>query len=232
MRVNKRLLVAVLIIVGMINAISFILPIKRTLSLYIADFFIVLVAVMTLLSSVLAFKKSIDGDIARSRFFGWPIMRVGVLGLTLSILINLVFIVLAQFVYVSPWLVIIINLCLLAIVGIGLLVVDSSRNFVEEQGAHRNAQTKTMKELRLRSKQLLDMCRAPELRERLKNMSDAFRYSDPNSNMDSEYIENQLHSEMDLLETTINTDIDQSIMHIDKIEELLKKRNDRVLYAK
>lgn len=232
MRINKRLLAAVLIIVGLINAILFILPIKRTLSLYLADFFIILAAVMTLLSSILAIKKNRDGDIARSRFFGWPIMRVGVIVLTLSILVNLVFIVLAQFVYVLPWLVIILNLCLLAIVGIGLLVVDSSRNFVEEQEVRRNAQTKTMKELRLRSKQLLDMCCAPELQERLKNMADAFRYSDPNSSMDSEYIENQIHSEMDLLEVTINTDIDQSIIHIDKIEELLKKRNGRVLSGK
>ena len=213
-------------------SLPFILPIKRTLSLYLADFFIILAAVMTLLSSVLAFKKSRYGDIARSRFFGWPIMRVGVIGLTLSILVNFVFIVLAQFVYVLPWLVIILNLCLLVIVGNGLLVVDSSRNFVEEQEVRRDAQTKTMKELRLRSKQLLDMCRAPELQERLKNMAGAFRYSDPNSSMDSEYIENQIQSEMDLLEVIINTDIDQSIIHIDKIEELLKKRNGRVLSGK
>lgn len=230
--INKKLFAVVLIILFLINSVLFLMPLRKTVAFYSADLSVILAAVLMLHSSMLAFDRRRDGNVAQSRFYGWPIMRVGISGLIASILINVILIVLIQFIYVLPWIVILLNLALLAAVGIGLIGADSSRNFVEEQRLRREVQTKTMKEMRLRSKQLVDICRTPELQSRLKNMANAFCYSDPNSSLASADIENQINAEIDLLEGTINTNVEQSYFYIDKIEGLLKKRNGIVLSGK
>lgn len=229
---NKRLLTVTLIIIIAINVSLLVSPVGLTISLCFADVFILVSAMMMLFSYILAFKKSKDANIARSRFFGWPVMRVGVEGFAASTIINSILIVADQFFDVYLWIIIVVNIVLLSVIGIGLIGIDSSRNFIEAQRAEREIRTGTMKELRSRSRYLAETCHIIELQGKLEELEAAFRYSDPNSSSSVIDIEDSIRSEMDLLEIAASKDIKQSILHINKIQDLLKKRNSIVLSTK
>lgn len=227
----KRLLIIMVICIAAINGALVVSPIGITATILIADAFIVIFALVLLFSLLLA-KKSIDNSPARKVFFGEPIFRTGIRNFVIAAVMNLVFIVISGFYSVAPWIVIVANIILLAGGFIHLILVDSSRNFVEQQRVKREYSTSRMKEMRLQSNQLVAMCNDPNLQKKVKHMADAFRYSDPNSNFNDVSMEEELKSELDALERLINTDEAHALLKIEEIERLLKKRNAMVLSSK
>ncbi len=232
MKINKRVLMVLVILVGLINIVLFALPIKKNIMMFVADLFIIVFAGMLLFSYSLAFGKGRDGNVARSRYFGWPIVRVGVTGFAFSLVMNGCLIIASMFLGNSVWVVIILNCILLGTCGIALIGTDSSRNFVETQRIQREARTGEWKSLCSFSRQLSQMCPDPKLQTRIKNMADVFRYSDPNSDANVMDIESEIREELNLLETMMSEDTEKSYAEINKIERMVKKRNSMVLAGK
>ena len=78
------------------------------------------------------FKLSFEKEAgAKSKFYGFPIARVGVLYLAVQLVLGLVFMALAA---VAPvWLALVLYLALLAAAAVGVIATDSIRDEVERQ---------------------------------------------------------------------------------------------------
>lgn len=231
--IGKRFLILTILCIVGINIIFFIAPINLTSILFFVDGFIIFFALVMLLAFYYTFKKGSDKNIARSRFFGWPIVQIGIIFFILSAFINIALLIFSQFYHIALWIVVIINVILLIMVFSGLIVTDSNREFIDKQRVKREISTLKMKELRLQSSKLVTVCTNPKLQKELKAMADMFRYSDPNSDKDVALIEETIKSELYNLENLIgNIEDEQAFEKIKKIKNLLKIRNQMVLDLK
>ena len=88
-------------------------------------------------------------------------------------------------------------------------------------------QTKTVTYFKLNMESVMDFCEDQELRKKLVNLSEKFRYSDPVSCDELEEIEQKITDEIDTLKTLVGTDVDEAAKKITYIENLLADRNRR-----
>lgn len=229
---KNRFLIMTAVAIIMLNIVLFVSPVRKTLVFYVSDIFIIAAAILLLLSRHLAFRDNRNENAPRSRFFGWPILRAGIIGCSIIVIVNIIFIFLQQFSEEYLWIIFAINVVLFGVTGFGMIEADDSRKFAEEHRVHRKRNTEIMKSLRLQSNQMADTCSSSSLQKGLKRMAEEFRYSDPNSSFDTVSIEEELQDELKILETLIETDEDKALKQIDKIEKLLKKRNLMALMGK
>ena len=229
---EKRFLIMVVLAIVMLNIILFVLPIRKTIVFYMADFFIVAAGVLLGVSKYLAFQKNKDENTVRSRFFGWPIFRIGLIGFFVTVAVNIILIFCLQSAKNYLWIVLVVNVVIFGMTGWGLIESNDSRDFVKEHRIYRERKTEFMKSLRQQSSQLVDICSSAQLQGKLKQMAEEFRYSDPNTEFDTAPIEEEMQDEIKILETLIETDESKAYEQIDKIQKLLKKRNRMVLLGK
>ena len=74
---------------------------------------------------------------------------------------------------------------------------------------------------------VIDLCENKELRKKLVNLSEKFRYSDPVSCDELEEIEQKITEEIEVLKNLVTSDVDEASKKITYIENLLADRNRR-----
>lgn len=229
---NGKWLWAIAILLLILLNVIFFVTISALQVIAIADGFILAAMILMGLSYYLGFHAGHDGQPARSRFYGWPVVRTGITFFIASLVANGILAYLLAFRITPIQLTIVINALLLVACGIGLITTSTSRDFVAEQRARREIQMSVMKDLRLFCNRLVASAGSPEVQKRLQRMANAFQYSDPNSCADSIPLEGQLRDELAVLEEMLSGDAEQIFKQADKIESLLKIRNSTVLAGK
>lgn len=124
------------------------------------------------------FKLSFEKEAgAKSKFYGFPIARVGVLYLAVQLVLGLVFMALAA---VAPvWLALVLYLALLAAAAVGVIATDSIRDEVERQDAQLKKDVATMRALQSKAAALPARCEDAAAKAALEKLAEEFRYSDP-----------------------------------------------------
>ena len=87
MKINYRIPLILGILIAAMNIIAFVIPVERTAVFILCDIFVVLALVAQLGFSRLAFGKNKS---LRSKVYGWPIMRIGLMYLCATFVIALV----------------------------------------------------------------------------------------------------------------------------------------------
>ena len=124
------------------------------------------------------FKLSFEKEAgAKSKFYGFPIARVGVLYLAVQLVLGLVFMALAA---VAPvWLALVLYLALLVAAAVGVIATDSIRDEVERQDAQLKKDVATMRALQSKAAALPAHCEDTTAKAALEKLAEEFRYSDP-----------------------------------------------------
>lgn len=173
------------------TVIAFAAPFSMKASFWIAYVF----GVLAIAYQIYVFKISfLKGKDAKSRFYGFPILKVGVLYLIVQLIIS--FIEMGLAVIVPTWVVLIINMILLASAVIGCIAADVVREEIVRQDVKIDTDVSNMKSLRTLSTSLSVYCRDEELKTMLKTMAEEFRYSDPVSSEQTKEIENILEKQL------------------------------------
>lgn len=171
------------------------------------------------------FKLSFEKEAgAKSKFYGFPIARVGVLYLAVQLVLGLVFMALAA---VAPvWLALVLYLALLVAAAVGVIATDSIRDEVERQDTQLKKDVATMRALQSKAAALPARCEDDAAKAALEKLAEEFRYSDPVSAPALTDLETDMAATMEELSAAVTDGDNAAVLALcKKISATLAERN-------
>ena len=171
------------------------------------------------------FKLSFEKEAgAKSKFYGFPIARVGVLYLAVQLVLGLVFMALAA---VAPvWLALVLYLALLVAAAVGVIATDSIRDEVERQDTQLKKDVATMRALQSKAAAMPARCEDAEAKSALEKLAEEFRYSDPVSAPALTDLETDMAATMEELSAAVTDGDNAAVLALcKKISATLAERN-------
>lgn len=209
------------IILVVYSVIAFAVPFEKTATFWIAYLFGVIAIAYQIYFFKIAFTG--DGDV-KSKFYGFPIAKIGVVYLVFQLLLSLVEICLAEI--IPTWVGIIINILPVAVASVGCIAADAMRDEIARQDVQLKMDVSNMRRMQSFSATLMEQCSDASLKEELQKLADAFRYSDPVSSNETKELENDLNTSLNELQSVVSSgDVEGARTLCNKILSSLSERN-------
>jgi len=212
------------IVLIMYSVVFLVVPFEKTATMWTTYVFSVLALIAGPGIVWLAFRK---GATLKSKVYGFPILRLGVLYTGIQLAFSLIICLLNSFVEVPVWIVIVLSILGMGCVAIGLIAADNTRAVIEQQETVAEMQIKTSKQFRIDIDGIVDLCEDAAVRKQLEKLSEEIRYSDPISAPELEELEVKILGELEQLREMITDDAEAAIVKIKKIAGLVANRNRR-----
>ena len=187
----KGVLILVFVFVLFI-LLTFLIPFEKTGVFWLSFAF----GMLALLSQIYVFYTAFKSDQpVRSRLYGFPIMRVGLIYLAVQIPLSFVFMSLGftsldvDSFLLAPLLIYLVLFCLFAV---GLLSTELVRDKIEAQDAALKTNVAAMRALQGKIAVIAGECKDPATRVAMDELVEKFRYSDPVSSEATEELERSL----------------------------------------
>lgn len=212
MKQKYSVLAVTAILLVLFSLIVFIAPIPKTGVFWLSYVFALIALVSQLAFVYIAFG---GGTSARSRFYGFPIFRIGIIYLVVQLILSVVFMLLGK--WVALWIPALLYLVVLGLAAIGLIAADNVRDSVRVVEKKQADNTAMMRHLRRTAKVLSTSY--PEI----EPLAEALGYADPVSTKASEDYEHDLCDLLEQVETC--GDAEGRVQLKDQMMELLTQRN-------
>ena len=211
-------ILAILLI--LFSVVAFSVPFARTATFGVAFGF----GVFAIVFQLYIFRVSLASGDAKSRFYGFPLARLGVIYLAAQLIVSIVEMVVAG--VLPVWVALIANLLLAALAIIGCLASEAMRDEIVRQDIHLKKEVSVMRELQSLSRTLVGQCQDGELKAMLERIADDFRYSDPVSSDTTREIEADMRSQLDdIQQALVEGDSDGAKKLCGKLMGTLAERN-------
>jgi len=159
------------------TVIAFVLPLNRGVVFWLAYLFGVLSIGAQAYIMPRAFRQ---GSSVRSKFYGFPVARVGAYYVAAQLLVSLAFMALAKLAPGWVWRVeLILCVVLFGVAAVGFLSTDAIRDEVERQDVKLKRDVTRMRTLQSKAASLRGQCDDAATKTALDKLSEAFRFSDP-----------------------------------------------------
>ena len=212
-----RALVVAVVAFVIYHLITFVIPFAHTAAFWISYGFTMAAFFIVAVSIYVAFAKNPD---AKSRFYGFPIARIGVLYGTAQLIVSLIVMVLAQ--WIPWWIALVVYAIALGAAVIGLVSAETVVEQIHQQDAKLKKDVSLMRGLQSKVSQMAAQSEDAALRA----LADEFRYSDPVSNDALAEAEADLAAVVDELRTAVvDGDHDAIVQLCRKTSVLLSERN-------
>lgn len=197
--------------------LAFLIPFAKTAVFWISFVFTLVAFAVTGWALYTAFLKKPD---TRSRFYGFPIARIGVLYGGAQLAVGLLFMALGK--WIPAWLAVLVYAALLGAAVIGLVSADAVVETIHTQDQKLKKDVTFMRSLQSKANQMAAQCSLPEVQQFCENI----RYSDPVSSEDLAESERDLSAAVDDLQAAI-VDGDKDVISqlARKADTLLSERN-------
>ncbi len=180
------------------NVIAFALPFAKTAVFFLSWAFTMAALAAQVYVIRTAFFK---GEGIKSKLYGFPIARVGMIYLAVQAFLGLIFMALGT--VVPFWLPLVLYVILMGAALIGLITTEGAREEVERQERKLVKDVGRMKKFRILADTLAREGQIMEAKEALKELAEAFRYSDPVSNEALREIEDTLADDLANLQDAV-----------------------------
>ena len=196
---NKvRMAVAAAVVLVLYHLIAFLLPFVKTASFWLAYVFTLASFAVVAYSLAIAFRKGSD---TKSKFYGFPIAKIGVTYGALQLVVGLAIMALGLLV---PWVVtVLVCAIMLGVALLGVIGADVMRDEVEALDERLAGQVVMMRQLQSKVNQMPAMCEDASARAALQAFSEEIRYSDPVSSPAIAEIEADLGAVIDELQQAV-----------------------------
>ena len=184
-----RGMILLAVVAAVFSLIAFVLPVEKTAVFWIAYS----CGLIAILFQLYIFKISFEGD-AKSRFYGFPIARVGVYYLVVQLILSIAEIALASI--IPLWVAIIVNALMLALAVIGCVTADAMRDEIIRQDVQLKKDVSRMRELQSMAASMLAQCMDEDMKQTVKKIADELRFSDPVSSEATAELEEDMRSQM------------------------------------
>lgn len=197
--------------------VAFLIPFRHTAVFWISFLFTLVAYGVVGFSLYTAFLKTPD---AKSKFYGFPIAKIGVIYGGVQLVLGLVFMALGT--WAPVWLVVLLYAIALGAAVIGLISADAVVEEIHVQDGKLKKDVSFMRAQQSRVNQLASQCALPEV----KQFAEDIRFSDPVSSPALEEIQRDLAAAIDNLEAAI-LDGDPEITRTlcQKAQSILGERN-------
>lgn len=217
---KKRLLrgsVCLGVVLALYLLVAFLIPFAKTAVFWLSFGFTLAAFGVTAFSLYIAFLKKPD---AKSRFYGFPIAKIGVIYGGAQLLLWLVFMALGK--WLPVWVAALVYAIALGAAVIGLVSADAVAEEIHTQDEQLKKNVTFMRALQSQVNQMAAQCSLPEI----KQFSEEVRYSDPVSSDALADIERDLSAAVDDLQAAIvDGDKAAASQLVKKADNLLKERN-------
>ena len=176
---NKKQLLpiaAFAVILIVYNVLAFVLPFAHKGPFWTAYVFGLISIFVSAAVIALAFNKT---NTPKSRFYGFPIARVGVLYALIQLPLSFITMALSRIGDLPVWPFALVFVLLLAFALLGTIGAEAARTEVERIENDKKNSTASMKQFGVLSAGLADRCSDPEAKRAVTRLADALRYSDP-----------------------------------------------------
>ena len=161
-----------------------------------------------------------------SKFYGFPVFRIGVLYVVIQLALTVVIYIIGAFVDVPFWVGFLLSVLLGGAAAIGCITTDNARDIIEEIDNKTYEETKTVMFFQTDIADVLDLCKSEKARPVLAKLVNKFKYSDPVSSPETEESEVVIKNAIDDLRNSIRTLGDDDLLQkIENIDNLLSSRN-------
>lgn len=167
----------------------------------------------------------------QSKFYGFPIAGVGILYMGAQMILGLVFMVVGAL--IPLWISLVFYVVLAGAAAIGLIGADAVREEVERQEIFTNREVGQMRKFQININWIASQNSIPELREALRKLSEAFRFSDPVSSEDLKEAEDTLAGCLARLQDAVALgETEKALKLCRETESVLKERNEMCKLSK
>ena len=161
----------------------------------------------------------IKGEGVKSKFYGFPILRLGAVYFAVQIVLSLIVMAVAV---VKIWVALVVYVILLGAAAIGLIAADAMREEIQRQDVKLKKDVSFMRNLQSKVCQMATQCDAPEL----KRFAEDIRYSDPVSSDALGDIEQELAAAVEELQAAVVDGDGESVAQLcRKASATLAERN-------
>ncbi len=218
---SGRTLAGIVLLLAAFSVITFILPIEKNTVYWTAYGFAVLAILVQIVVLRSAFGK---GEGARSKFYGFPIAKIGITYLVIQIILSIVFMAISR---IAPqWVVVITSLLIFIIAAAGFIATDATRDEIVRQDEKLQSDVSCITTLRSIVYPLASRCKDADAVKALKDLADEFRYSDPVSSDSLRSIESELEGLVDKLQGMVSDGKEEAIPGAcHEISGVLSERN-------
>ncbi len=169
-----RSLVITALLLVVYNLLVFVIPFERETNFWITYGF-TLACFAEVYASV--YVASIHPRNAKSRYYGFPIMRIGFMYAGVQLVLSVIFMALGEWL---PWeLVLLVQAVALVAAALGLIATDAIADNIQEQDDKLKKNVALMRSVQTKIHQMVVFCEDPEAAAAVKALADEFRYSDP-----------------------------------------------------
>ena len=212
------------IILVVYNILAFVIPFPKNGCFWAAWAFGLVAILLQIPILLLAFR---NGETVKSKFYGFPIARVGVIYLIAQMIVTVLFFALA-FVNCPAWIPVVISVLVLAAGLLGVIATDAARDEIERQEKTVKVNTSFMKTLTVDAQTLLSRAKSEPVKTVCKKVFEAVRYSDPMSADALSDVESRIRTEFDCFTDAVTTDnADAAAASADELLTLIKERSSR-----
>lgn len=220
----KRMHVILGIIILIFSFVMFVIPCPKTEIFWLSYIFSIMSLLVQWKISIIAMTR---GKTVKSKFYGWPIMRVGLYYMLMTLICAVLFISLScTALFVPVWIPAICYIVLCGFAAIGFISLDSVRNFVEQEDMKLTAQTDFMKKLYSEAYALSKSVSDDAMKKVLSKMADEIRYSDPVSRPDLKLLEGHIYETFETIcESAQIKDSEKVCVACEQFHQQLMMRN-------
>ena len=197
--------------------VAFLIPFVHTAVFWVSFVFTLIAFGVVGASFYIAFIINPD---AKSRFYGFPIAKIGVMYGAAQLLAGLIFMALGL--WIPVWAAVLVYALLLGAAVIGLISADAVREEIQRQDNKLKKDVSFMRNLQSKVNQMATQCAAPELRQ----FAEDIRYSDPVSSDALTDIEQELAAAVEELQAAVVDGDSESVAQLcRKASAVLAERN-------
>lgn len=197
--------------------LAFLIPFPKSAVFWLSFGFTLVAFAVTGWALYTAFLKNPG---ATSRFYGFPIARIGVIYGGGQLVCGLVFMALGK--WIPTWLAVLVYAAMLGAAVIGLMGAETVADTIHSQDKKQKQDVRFMRELQSKVNQMAAQCSLPEVKQFCENI----RYSDPVSSEALAEIDLDLSAAVDNLQSAIVDGDNIAIRQLaQKADNILSERN-------
>ena len=201
--------------------VAFLIPFVHTAVFWVSFVFTLIAFAVVAASIYIAFIKNPD---AKSRFYGFPIAKIGAIYGLVQLIAGMLFMALAAI--LPAWLAVLVYAIALGAAVIGLISAEAVVEEIRVQDVKLKKDVSLMRSLQSKINQMAAQCDKPDAAAAVKQFAEEMRYSDPVSSEALAEIEADLSAAVDELQAAIvDGDSDAAKQLCRKASAVLAERN-------
>lgn len=166
------------------------------------------------------------GEGVKSKFYGWPIAKIGLMYLAVQLGMGLAFMALGLAVSVPMWLPLVLYVALLGVSAVGLIASDAMRDEIVRQDTALKRDVTCMRALQSKAASMIQLAHDEQTRKLLEKFAEELRFSDPVSSASLRDIEADLTACVNELHQAVTDGDEASIPVLErKAVSVLTERN-------